>query len=102
MTADFWRILVCSQAAFAAGLAFYVFIYYCRPIHVTPLVLRRHVLCISLSYCILSGMVALEVASRFDQPLSYRTPLGFLAFALGDYSLCSIFRYVYKRDKAGP
>lgn len=99
MDIDLWRIFVCSQAAFAAGLALYVFIHYTMYGDFTPKILRRHIIAISLSYCILSGMVAVEVASRFNDPLTYRTPLGFAAFALGDYALAAILIHVYHREK---
>jgi hypothetical protein len=95
---DFWRVLVCSQAAFAAGLGLYIFIHYAI-YDLTPKILRRHISAISLSYCILSGMVAWEVASRFNDPISFRTPLAFVGFALGDYGLASILVHVYRRTK---
>ena len=101
MTVDFIRLVAMFQGAFVFGLAFYIFMHHASYHHYTGnKLLRRHIVTIALSYVLLTLFVGLELVDRFGDPLTYRTPLGIIAFGLGDYALATMVKYVYRREQA--
>jgi hypothetical protein len=99
--ANIIRTIICAQAAFAMGLAFYIFAHHAIYRHYTQGgLLRRHIVTISLSYVLLTIFVGLEIINRFGADVSYRIPLGLVGFTLGDYALMTMVLFVYRRERA--
>jgi hypothetical protein len=87
---DVWRIIVCAQAGLTIALMAFAGFQFVFQVHIDRRdVLFRPIAALCVSYAILISFAAVEIAQRssWHAPLSYRTPIAFLAFIIGDWSL---------------
>lgn len=99
---DVLRILGCIQASIVVCMSSWIIIRYARALKEATDAPRRvlvyHVVCIGLSYIVLTVIATVEIIHRYGSPFTWRTPLGLLAFSLGDLGLfLMLFRIVLMR-----
>jgi hypothetical protein len=98
---DFARTFVLGQACFAGGLAYAVFVHHLAHRDACcGLPFRRwQIIAFAASYLILSIVVAAIIMDKWAMPLTWRTPVSFVAFGLGDVALMTAFRDVRRAAK---
>lgn len=90
MDSNFWRGIIFCQAGLVFAMTIAVIIRYSLALALTQnkdRVLPYHVLAISTSYLLSTIFIVLEIHARWNEPLTYRTPLAGAIFILGDAAL---------------
>jgi hypothetical protein len=107
---DALRIVTVIELAIVAGLAMTVFgLYYVGNKHISKAdrtsrgALTRYVVAMAASYVALCGFGIAEIQGFYGSPLTWRTPIGFVASNLGIYALVEMLRFqdarLDRRDK---
>jgi uncharacterized membrane-anchored protein len=98
--ADAMRIVTVVEIGIAAGLAVAVLsIYVVANLHISKAdqtergTLTRHVIAISASYFLLSAFAVAEIEGYYGTPLTWRTPIGFVASNIGIYAMVEMLRF---------
>lgn len=97
---DAMRIVTVIELAIVGGLAMTVFgLYYVGNKHIGRVdrtnrgALTRYVIAMSASYVALCGFGMAEIQGFYGTPLTWRTPIGFVAANLGIYALVEMLRF---------
>jgi drug/metabolite transporter (DMT)-like permease len=97
---DAMRIVTVVELAIVAGLAMTVFgLYYVSNKHISKAdstdrgALTRYVVAMALSYVALCTFAIAEIEGFYGTPLTWRTPIGFVAANLGMYALVEMLRF---------
>lgn len=88
---DIWRFLLISIGFFNIGFAGFVATMYLKGhFHSGIYNYGRHVFAIMLSYVTLTAAMMYEIGIHENQPITWRLPVGTIAFLLGTWAIYSI------------